>query len=278
MISHQQYVDLMKAARPDIEVISKYEGSKKQIKLRLVCGHEVETKPCDIRPTTKYKFGCQRCTMKEVGGCPPLLTNEGIKKRLVESGKSHIRFVKRCKGLGQKARFYCNKCKVYFKANVQFMMRAKYGCSKCSQQRIGYKRQKIRIQGRLFSLQGNEPQALKYLLRVKGVSIEDLLSGRYVKRFYYKFGDTKERSYYPDFQIKSMRRIVEVKSNYTLAGRKDWYEKLLAKRAAVLKEDYKFTLIVYDEKKKRVDLPKKWYELTYVELSNALNLKWGKIP
>lgn len=81
---------------------------------------------------------------------------------------------------------------------------------------VKYKEYKL-PSGRIVKVQGYEPQALDKLLQLYDEL--DIIIG--VKNIHTEIGkikyfqENKERSYYPDFYIKSINTIIEVKSTYT---------------------------------------------------------------
>lgn len=99
--------------------------------------------------------------------------------------------------------------------------------------------------GDVIKLQGYEPYALDDLLQE--YDEDDIIIGRgRVPRFHYIEDDIK-RVYFPDFYIKSINTIIEVKSDWTLKLRSC---RLQSKTEAVLKEGYKYKVLVYSSKKK----------------------------
>lgn len=87
-----------------------------------------------------------------------------------------------------------------------------------------YKKKQIKFpSGRTESVQGYEPQAINELLEL-GYSEDDLVISNkdiesHIGKVMYKDGE-KTRRYYPDIYIKSERKIIEVKSNYTYNAHK----------------------------------------------------------
>jgi hypothetical protein len=77
----------------------------------------------------------------------------------------------------------------------------------------------------------------------------------------------RNRRYYPDIYLPKAKRIVEVKSGYTLGldtGR--GWKKNQEKAKAVIAEGYKFTLLVMNEKGQCLMMPKKWFDMTRKEV------------
>lgn len=97
---------------------------------------------------------------------------------------------------------------------------------------------------RVVRLQGYEPQAVDYIRRVYKVKPSDIECGvdsdvpsiRYTYR-------GKQYVYHPDILVKSLNRIVEVKSAYTYRAS---LKKNLAKKQACLEQGYLFTFFIMD--------------------------------
>lgn len=101
--------------------------------------------------------------------------------------------------------------------------------------------------GKVYNLEGYEVVALEELLKLHKPS--DVLHHKELEdelgRIRYEFNN-KTSIYHPDFYVKSVNKIVEVKSLY-------WYEKALdrntAKRNACVDLGYSFEFWIYDPKK-----------------------------
>ncbi|MCK9574833.1 MAG: hypothetical protein WC979_02740 [Candidatus Pacearchaeota archaeon] len=98
--------------------------------------------------------------------------------------------------------------------------------------------------GTIVKLQGYEPRALRELLETYHES--DIVIG--VKEMNSVIGtisylfESKERTYYPDFYIKSTNTIIEVKSTWTFESEK---EKNIAKEQSCLSKGFAFKFIIY---------------------------------
>lgn len=93
--------------------------------------------------------------------------------------------------------------------------------------------------GKIVNLQGYEPQVLGELL--KTYSEDDIVIGvkelnKSIGKISYVFED-KERTYYPDFYIKSENKIIEVKSKWTYEFHKN---QNLAKQKACIEKGFLF--------------------------------------
>lgn len=98
--------------------------------------------------------------------------------------------------------------------------------------------------GKVVKIQGYEPQVLTELLET--YSEDDIIIGvkemnKEIGQIRYMF-EGKERTYYPDFYIKSENKIIEVKSKWTYEMNK---EKTLAKEHACLLQGFDFSLIIW---------------------------------
>jgi hypothetical protein len=99
--------------------------------------------------------------------------------------------------------------------------------------------------GNVIKLQGYEPYALDDLLQK--YEEDDIIIGRgNVPRINYE-ADGIKRIYFPDFYIKSINTIIEVKSEWTLQLMTC---RLSSKAEAVIKEGYKYEVLVYSSNKK----------------------------
>ncbi len=97
--------------------------------------------------------------------------------------------------------------------------------------------------GRVVKVQGYEPMVLEQLLREYNET--DIFIG--VKEINKEIGkityidNMKERSYYPDFYIKSTNTIIEVKSSWTY---EKWKERNELKKQACLDKGFNFQFII----------------------------------
>lgn len=100
--------------------------------------------------------------------------------------------------------------------------------------------------GRTIYVQGYEPQALDTLF-LEGFRESDIITERsLMPDFWWVDNSGKHHRYYPDFYIKDLKLIIEVKSPYTATIRTDIIEK---KKQAVIDDGYIFRLMVMEKKK-----------------------------
>jgi len=100
--------------------------------------------------------------------------------------------------------------------------------------------------GRLEKIQGNEAKALNILL--KQFDENDIFVGRknienQIGKILYKDSNNKMHVYYPDIYIKSINKIIEVKSQFTYNLRKNINE---LKKQAVLEKNILFDFMIID--------------------------------
>jgi hypothetical protein len=101
--------------------------------------------------------------------------------------------------------------------------------------------------GTIVDVQGYEPFALHYLLNNGYVESDIIVNNKdiekYAGKIYYNNSGKRSR-YYPDIYIKSEKRIIEVKSEYTY--RKNESINILKKNACIEK-DLRFDFIIIDQ-------------------------------
>lgn len=111
-----------------------------------------------------------------------------------------------------------------------------------------YLYKKIKYNGSIINLQGYEDYVLFEILSKEYTSIDIKIELKDIKKYTgnikYSYKD-KERNYYPDFYIKSINKVYEVKSNYT-------YNKQLEvnnlKRDACLKKGIQFEFLIINDR------------------------------
>lgn len=118
-----------------------------------------------------------------------------------------------------------------------------------------------------ISVQGYEPQALD-LLR-KRYAVDQLRVGKDVPIISYK-EHGRSRRYYPDIFIPDEKRIVEVKSSYTLCQNAEALARIKRKRAATIRAGFRFNLMVMTQSGRRIKLPENWYRMTIHALQKLL--------
>lgn len=101
--------------------------------------------------------------------------------------------------------------------------------------------------GRIDYIQGYENYSIDSLLE-SGIDEDDIITSKYITPFPYN-----DKVYIPDIEIKSQKKIIEVKSDYTL---KKEFTLNLNKFKAVLEYGYDFELHVYSrgQKDRKKDL------------------------
>jgi hypothetical protein len=102
--------------------------------------------------------------------------------------------------------------------------------------------------GKIVKIQGYEHLALDIL--IKEFEEEDIIIGRGNVPIIPYYLDTIKHIYFPDFYIKSLNKIIEVKSEWTLALSTAHIEE---KAKGVKVEGYDFEVWVFNDKKNLVD-------------------------
>jgi hypothetical protein len=102
--------------------------------------------------------------------------------------------------------------------------------------------------GNLVKYQGYEDKALDELVQL--YEEEDICIGRAnIPSIDYHIDD-KKHVYFPDFYIKSLNKIIEVKSEWTIKLRRGNVEE---KALATIKTGYKYEIWIYSDKKVKVE-------------------------
>lgn len=151
-------------------------------------------------------------------------------------------------------------------------------CIKCNNGLYG--RKAVKIAGKWFYVRGFEPQCLQ-LMKSKGIDLREV---------YYDL-DTElptipyaDRKYIPDFFVPSRNLIIECKSVATFGliyaysnhgDRRKQQLRLLSniKQKAKAAQDlgYRFKLVLYLDRKRRLALPKDWVHLSNRKLIREIN-------
>jgi hypothetical protein len=164
-------------------------------------------------------------------------------------------------------------CGKVYKTRGENILRGGALCSDCFPSTRGSRVKEIEIQGRVFRVQGYEPLSLPKL--VKLYSSNNIVTGSQPDRFRidYYF-NVKRHSYYPDFYIPNRRRIIEVKSLFTLGLNHptynffgdNLYERNCAKASECIRKGYSFFLHLYNENQQRIKVPYHWYKMSRNDL------------
>lgn len=109
------------------------------------------------------------------------------------------------------------------------------------------------VSGRIIKLQGYENYGFEFLL--KKYDENDILTdvkniNRELGLIYYNH-DNKKRKYYPDFYVKNINKIYEIKSIWTYKAN---IAKNLAKKKACEDRGIKFEFLIFDNKGNRISV------------------------
>ena len=145
---------------------------------------------------------------------------------------------------------------------IRSSMRARYGCDHALQNKnifnkmvtSSFRRKPITLCGKSRRLQGYEPQAVRYLVRVLGVDPKDIACGDdpRLPSFRYELGG-KIKVYHPDIFLVSKRLVIEVKGAYTYSVS---LKRNRIKRNVVLDAGYRFKFFIFDPVTKKPMSPK----------------------
>lgn len=148
-----------------------------------------------------------------------------------------------------------------------------HGCFVCAKekQRYGhFKKKNVKVGGVCYTLQGFEPQALRYMINM-GAKPRNIISEVKLGKptIQYRF-EGKEKTFIPDFFHKTKNRIVEVKSVWTLglSLKVDGgpFKKNKAKAKATIAAGYNFTLLLINKQGERIPLPQDWHTMTKAQV------------
>lgn len=160
-----------------------------------------------------------------------------------------------------KYQFTCVKCGDEWETTLGSVIYAKSGCPRCSRKKAARARNKrVTVAGRTFIVQGYEGYAVRYMIDKKGVAPRDIRTRR-VPHIRYVFNE-EESTHYPDIWVPSQKRLIEVKSTWTLLGKEEYLARLKAKRQAAIRAGYEYSVLVFNMVGERIKLPKGWYLMT----------------
>lgn len=254
------FVQKLRNVRSDVTLAGQFCGVKTKTDFKFKCGHVNSTTPDRMLQGA----GCLQCASKQRAALD-------TKEVLARLAQFNVTTDKPVAAMTDRRKFTCNVCQHQWTTTVRLLTGTKYGCPVCAKHKTGYTRKKVRIQGTRFSLQGYEPRAIKWLTANTSIRSNEIKTGIQVPRFRYKERGV-ERMYLPDLYVERFNRIIEVKSVYTAAGRREWFDNLKRKRQAVVATGTQFSLLLFDRVGKngarKIALPKNWHTLTYTEFKN----------
>ena len=260
-----------------IHIVGPYTGRGKQHKFRCSeCGHLWKTQPGHVMTAS----GCPECSAesnkkKRADGLKKTrVPYEEVVRRIEEVHGKNIIMMGQYRGFCKKHRFKCYTCLHTWKTSPQHVAVGKTGCPACANLVRARKSKwggvkELEINGVPVRVQGYEPQAIRWLLDNRNLTMEDLKldnSGE-VPRVAYNSG-RRNRYYYPDMYVQKWNRIIEVKSPYTLGfgGKKKWFKVNQRKAKACVDAGFKFTLMVMKVNGERFWVPPKWYLMKHDEV------------
>jgi hypothetical protein len=265
------YAASLRKVRQDILIVGEYTGIKNSILVKsLICGHEFEASADRILSSPEtHSNGCKECSRKDsnVKGSHDEFVTKLAEKFPHFEVKSQ--YEKRTKPI----RILCTIHNHHFSIQPHAVLSQKYGCTLCAQDKTGYTRRTLSIEGRTFLIQGYEGHFIQEL--VGSGLIPTIKNGKDVPYFSYtgKSPNTLRkinRTYRPDFYIEENNQIIEVKSTYTASGNDFEFETLKAKRSAVIDAGYDFQLRIYHDSGSPYGIPCDWHTLSREEFIDRL--------
>jgi hypothetical protein len=216
------------------------------------------------------KYGCKTCSIKETSNKTKIPIANIIQAiKIIHNNTIVINKLE-----GRLGEMECRKCNSVWKGDI-----ARYaisvGCRKCNLMKSGWvggKKKEMKLNGIYVTVQGYEPQAIRWIL--KNTNIEQHEINMKPKVFKYFDSVRKvERDYVPDFSIDSKNIIVEVKSILTIGAKKNTvfsFDNIKDKAKAVIQEGYRFNLMLMGGDGCRIKLPKDWITLSCIGLRKYL--------
>lgn len=268
---HEELVASFKKRFPDVKVLAQVDAQ--HIRLQCKCGKIWECRKYSA--SQRSVLMCHQCALQRMAENKRVDRDEFLRRLQKKHGNLYQLVGNHRPGMGFIGRFRCNNCHTSFKRTLSQVLALKRPCQRCESaargevmRRVGrrssYKLKEVEIGGKMFTVQGYEPQAIEWLLwREPRLRADDIATDHEgtVPTFRYRIG-RRTRTYFPDIYIKRCNLIVEVKSRYTLGletGR-EW-RKNQAKAKAVIEAGYSFLLLQMGPDGKRlVKMPEDWYK------------------
>lgn len=226
-------------------------------------------------------WGCLKCAAAKRAQAKSLTQAEFLRRAKQVHGNRYDYSKTKYTKLQDSVEITCQKHGV-------FTQQAGYHLSGCGCQKCGEyfkpKSYKCRIQRRNFVVDSTyEEDALRWLIYSRGIKASDILvkhdSGYPTFKYHNPLVKSKTSTYYPDFVVSSLKRVIEVKSTasfgLTATSRygdpKSLFRQTAAKAKSVLDSGYCFTMYLLDDDGERLHLPDNWFNLSYVEIKAWYN-------
>lgn len=246
----------------DLKLIDPYKTALSKSKHQcLRCNHKFMVKPNDVKNLglTSKSNRCPNCKKRKLVDLytkPDSFYIKAIQRHKKVQVLEVLKVQVKCK---------CVKCNLIFNANKSDLLKGS-GCPDCGfrlQQINTYKHKQYKLGKRLIRVQGYESFALDYLLNL-GIKPSQIVTDMDIKCPIIKMQDNSK--YYPDIYIKSLNKIVEVKSEYTLGVNKPiLFYRVQFKGNQTKRAGFKFELLVFDYKGNKMKMPKNWLNLNFRE-------------
>lgn len=250
----------------------KFSRKRKEITaVHLECKHE---QIIPVRAILDYR--CNTCYPNKFAG--NYVTTSDFKKKIKNT---NFRLIGEYVNSGTVVRFKHKKCGGKFKTKPGLIVRNGFHCPLCERtaSRSSYKT--FKIKGRRIQVRGKEKLAINWLLRHTDITIDQIrLDSEFdvPKVKYFSKSEKRYRTYQPDFYIKDLNLLIEVKCGTTLGVGGNFYcntpsdlwELNCAKAKASVDKGYHFKMLAFGKLNKLIKLPKQWYTYSHKEIMSYL--------
>lgn len=262
---------LIECKKRKVKLLEPYQNMLSVVKHKcLVCNNDWKIKPNDVVNAKDSGNRCPVCASNKASNRMRMSEKE-MRSRIEKNGRVKVlSFFKRHKCKKPKCNVACLKCGFEFKATAYDLIYNASGCSgpcKVLASAKGMIKFKPYMLGNdRILIQGYENNALDWLQQIAKINPKEIRAGSKrsdipVIEYWFK---GKTRKYFPDIYIPKMKRLVEVKSTYTVGLKTPlWFRKVRAKARACIEQGYDFKLLVFSAKGVKLKTPKDWTGLTY---------------
>lgn len=280
-VTTESYKKKLKKLKPTLEVLGIFINCRDPILHRCLI-HDIEFEASETCIISGNK-GCPECGRDKWRKAHPAKSQKQYIEEVKEGSKGKIKVIGKYINANTKIDHLCKDCNTIIQVKPRSML-THFGCRNCGYAKgraTGSKYQKIKIGKRVVKVQGGgEKEVIKRLVdkfKVKPNNIIVGSSGK-IPGVYYKYKN-KRRLYRPDFLIQNKNRLVEVKSSWYFGlNNKFLYYMLVAKAQACIEQGYDFRVFIaslhYSDP---ILLPKKWYEMSYLQFKEFWKVKYNNI-
>lgn len=280
--SNKSYLALCKKRK--VKLLEPYQTMLVKVKhVCLVCNTEWCVKPNDVA-NAKSGNRCPMCALQKAS-VRMRMSEKEMRSRIEENGRVKVlEIFARGKCKKPECTVACLKCGFEFKATAYDLIYSASGCSgpcKVAASAKGMIKFKPYVLGKdEIYIQGYEGLALDWLQETAKIKPKDIRAGSKradipVIEYWFK---GKTRKYFPDIYVPRMKRLVEIKSTYTVGLKMPlWFRKNREKARACKEHGYDFKLLVFSAKGSLLKMPKGWTDLTYKKFCREFHRLNGNV-